>query len=387
TTSAFMIDNAVISSSTSLSVEDYPVIVNNASIIGVVEVSGAIVLQLIDTQLDQAASIYTGASIDYYHTIEMMSTYLAIVKPTNYHLDIVYSNGDEEQIQVDGTYVEAIIKFTTRYAESTNDVSMLSLNIIANSLGHPTESQSFTMFELQQLVTPVIFTLNENQPPQINTISPSSTDQIMQTIPFESIIDASDDFDSASAMSYQWVITNDAGSEVYSYNSNNYNNTITLNSPGSYLLKIVVIDSNQAQTEEIIPIEVILLDSDGDYLSTCDDTTWFDLAASRSCGPDVYDDDDDNDGIIDSRDDWPLDACAWQDTDGDGQPDEVNCPEGVVSDLFEDQDDDGDGIPDVLEGTSDKSDGQFNLVTLILLVIGIVVVIMFVVRTRKGLQE
>ena len=52
TTSAFMIDNAVISSSTSLSVEDYPVIINNASIIGVVEVSGAIVLQLIDTQLD-----------------------------------------------------------------------------------------------------------------------------------------------------------------------------------------------------------------------------------------------------------------------------------------------------------------------------------------------
>ena len=93
----------------------------------------------------------------------------------------------------------------TRYAESTNDVSMQSLNIIANSLGHPTESQSFTMFELQQLETPVIFTLNENQPPQINTISPSSTEQIMQTIPFESIIDASDDFDSAGAMSYQWV--------------------------------------------------------------------------------------------------------------------------------------------------------------------------------------
>ena len=387
TTSAFMIDNAVISSSTSLSVDDYPVIINNASISGVAEVSGSIVLQLIDTQLDQAASIYGEAIINHYYTIELLSKYLGIVKPTNYHLDIIYSNGDEEQIEVEGTYVEAIIKFFTRYAESTNDVSIQLLNIIANSIGHPTETQSFTMFELQQLETSVIFTLNENQPPQINAISPSSTDQIMQTIPFESIIDASDDFDSSSAMSYQWVITNDAGSEVYSFTSNNYNNTITLNLPGSYLLKIVVMDSNQAQTEEIIPIEVILLDSDGDYLSTCDDTTWFDLAASRSCGPDVYDDDDDNDGIIDSRDDWPLDACAWQDTDSDGQPDEVNCPDGAASDLFEDQDDDGDGIPDILEGASDNSGGQFNLVTLVLLVLGIIVVITFVARTRKGLKE
>ena len=43
-----------------------------------------------------------------------------------------------------------------------------------------------------------------------------------------------------------------------------------------------------------------------------------------------------------------IGSFAWQDTDGDRQPDELNCPDGTTTDLFEDQDDDGDGIPDTL---------------------------------------
>ena len=209
----------------------------------------------------------------------------------------------------------------------------------------------------------------------------------MQSIPFESTINATDDYDSALEMNYQWFITDGTGSEVYSASSDNNTKLITIALPGSYLLKVVVTDSFQAQSEKIVPIEVKLLDSDGDYISTCNDATWFDLSASRSCGPDVYDNDDDNDGIIDSRDEWSLDPCAWQDTDGDGQPDNLNCPEGVTSDLFEDQDDDGDGIPDTLEGSSNNSDNSFNSLTLILLIVGIIVVVLFLRRTRQGLQE
>ena len=55
--------------------------------------------------------------------------------------------------------------------------------------------------------------------------------------------------------------------------------------------------------------------------------------------------------------------------------------------MFEDQDDDGDGIPDTLEGSTSSSEGSFNSVTLILLVIGIIVVVVFLRRTRQGLQE
>jgi len=61
---------------------------------------------------------------------------------------------------------------------------------------------------------------------------------------------------------------------------------------------------------------------------------------------DYVDLDDDNDGIPDSQDNWSLDPCAWQDTDSDGQPDNLNCPFGVISDLYEDDDDDGDGVSD-----------------------------------------
>jgi len=109
------------------------------------------------------------------------------------------------------------------------------------------------------------------------------------------------------------------------------------------------------------------------------------LANSRSCGPDVYDDDDDNDGFIDSRDKWPLDPCVWQDTDNDGAPDNINCPDGETTDLFEDQDDDGDGTPDVLEGKS-GNDGGFDSVTIILLVLILVIIVLFIGRMRKGIQ-
>ena len=55
--------------------------------------------------------------------------------------------------------------------------------------------------------------------------------------------------------------------------------------------------------------------------------------------------------------------------------------------LFEDQDDDGDGIPDSLEGSFDQDGGQFDSVTLILLVICAAAVILFIMRSRKGLQK
>ena len=53
----------------------------------------------------------------------------------------------------------------------------------------------------------------------------------------------------------------------------------------------------------------------------------------------------------------------------------------------EHQDDDGDGIPDSLEGGFGQDGGQFDSVTLILLVICAAAVILFIMRSRKGLQK
>ena len=387
TTSPLIINNAIISSSTSLSIEDYPMQISNADILGDAEISGAIKVDFIDSQPIPQVSIYDGASVSYYQTVEFMAKYLDFVKPTTFEISVISSNGTQEYFQLEDTVGELAVKLATRYAQPSLDVNLQSIEIIASSSGHPTESVSMTYSQLTQLDSAIVFTLRNNQPPQINSVSPTEIDTIMQSIPFESTIDATDDYDLASQLNYQWIITDNTGSEVYSASVENSTNLITLVLPGSYLLQVVVTDSFQAQSEIIIPIEVQLLDSDGDYTAGCSDTTWFDLSASRSCGPDVYDDDDDNDGIIDSRDEWPLDPCAWQDTDGDRQPDNLNCPEGVTSDLFEDQDDDGDGIPDTLEGSTSSSEGSFNSVTLILLVIGIIVVVVFLRRTRQGLQE
>ena len=45
----------------------------------------------------------------------------------------------------------------------------------------------------------------------------------------------------------------------------------------------------------------------------------------------------------------PLTPVLKFDTDGDTQPDVLDCPPGQTSWLTEDMDDDGDGVPDVLE--------------------------------------
>ena len=50
---------------------------------------------------------------------------------------------------------------------------------------------------------------------------------------------------------------------------------------------------------------------------------------------DLYDLDDDNDGVPDDQDDFPRDPTEWRDTDGDGIGDNA------------DIDDDGDGVPDI----------------------------------------
>ena len=155
-------------------------------------------------------------------------------------------------------------------------------------------------------------------------------------------------------------------------------------SPGTYVLELQVTDVLGASTVVTTSFESTPLDSDGDNTLDCDENTWFDLKIGRSCGPDIFDSDEDNDGFDDEWDAWPLDACAWQDTDNDKQPDNLNCPAGITSVLIEDQDDDGDGIPDVLEGQTSDDSGDFDTLTMLILVVLAIVFVLFVRRMNKG---
>jgi hypothetical protein len=71
---------------------------------------------------------------------------------------------------------------------------------------------------------------------------------------------------------------------------------------------------------------------------------------------DSVDPDDDNDGVLDINDAFPLDPAASIDTDGDGMPDDWNAgatPEQIAASLVVvDTDDDNDGMPDDYELTN-----------------------------------
>ena len=385
--STLEIYDSVISSSTAISIEDYPLLVSETQITGSIESSGNTTLRLYDVELDDVEdlSLWEGAEAEIFTSIRLNSVFEGEIKSGNYKINLEYLDSTSTFIEVNGKSIPVFIKISSMDSESIYSTNLEQITISATSEGHP-ESIQILDFETLSVTSVVEFVLESNTPPILTVIFPESTDVIMQKVSFTAQISVNDDYDSVVEMSFIWSIFDDNGVLIYNTTTDNTSHDMIIDTPGSHILRFSVIDSLGAKTESTIPIEVKLLDSDGDFGQTCDENNWFDLTISRSCGPDVYDEDDDNDGFIDSRDEWPTDPCAWKDTDGDGQPDSLNCPEGVSTDLFEDQDDDGDGTPDILEGDSDSSSGEFNSLTAILLVVGIIVVLSFLSRLRKGSQ-
>ena len=155
-----------------------------------------------------------------------------------------------------------------------------------------------------------------------------------------------------------------------------------------YVLEVQVTDTLGATSTSAVDFEVTELDSDGDWTNTCTFTlstgVWFDAENGYPCGPDSEDTDDDNDGHPDERDAWPVDPCAWQDTDGDGLPNNVACPEGKETYLVADIDDDNDGTLDANEGAASTDSGDFSTGTLLLIVLVIGGLIAFAARLKRG---
>ena len=85
--------------------------------------------------------------------------------------------------------------------------------------------------------------------------------------------------------------------------------------------------------------------------------------------PDTADLDDDDDGVPDTTDEFPLDPAASVDTDGDGMPDNYNpgatALEIEMSSLIVDPDDDNDGVSDTIDNcritaNADQKDTDFD---------------------------
>lgn len=209
-----------------------------------------------------------------------------------------------------------------------------------------------------------IIDLEANAAPVPGILNPLDGSSAMETTVVRLIGTATDDDQGGNDLTFDWTIMDD--DDVVMRFTGPDNNLTDLMS-GTYTVVLSVTDALGARGTVQHRLTITLLDSDQDNGPTCDPTTWYDAENGRHCGPDLYDVDDDGDGVRDLLDAFPLDACAWEDTDRDGMPDEVtsDCPSTA---LTEDTDDDNDGI---LDGASSGGSDGGNAATAILLFMGV----------------
>ena len=255
------------------------------------------------------------------------------------------------------------------------------VNIIATSEGLPT-------FSLQSPYGPgesdiIEINMISNQAPNAQIIIPDDGFTVMESLPIEIRSVVSDDLDSNADLEVIWKVI--IGQTEMMQLSGEWNNITDL-SAGMYVLRLEVTDAQGEMSSQSISFEITLLDSDGDWINTCNSETWFDKEENFNCGPDVYDTNDDNDGVFDIRDPWPTDACASMDTDNDGQPDNLHCPPGVTTLLTADPDDDGDGIPDVSE-TAESNDGSSGESTIVIMLFVGIFIAAAAFMLMRGKQE
>jgi hypothetical protein len=364
-----------------LSAEDYPARVEGGSVNGEIAVSGEIEVNLVDVEATQT-SAYAGA------TITMWKTFNIDAQVSGVSLDVTFditTTGHTSEIstQVEGASV--LVELPLVISGNTSTTNLQSIHITATADGLPV--QSITVNITEGINASIIIPMSLNGAPLVEITKPYPGQRSMETTPMNAEVVYSDDLDASELLTLEWIITDAAGAEVMrGPNEPQYN--ITDLPYGFYVLEARVTDALGASSSDAVDFEITQLDTDGDWTNACTYTqqtdVWFNADIGYPCGPDQEDTDDDNDGYPDARDDYPMDACAYLDTDRDGQPDDVKCPEGMTTWLFEDQDDDNDGTPDVLEGETVDESGDFDTGTLLLIALIAAAILLFLVRMRKG---
>ena len=180
----------------------------------------------------------------------------------------------------------------------------------------------------------IVFNLTGNVAPTTHISSPDEGQRfsILSNVSFEGI--ATDGESSVDKLSHSWKVIDSTGTIIWQ--SLEQSPTWEILEIGEFNVAYTVLDEHGLATTSSVAFSVIQNDADGDWLITCDEEQWFDMTNGNKCGYDEVDADDDNDGIIDTLDKWPLDPCADADVDNDMKPDEVDCPTGVTTDLVED---------------------------------------------------
>ena len=382
--SPLIVRNPDIIASTVLSSENYPARIEAGTLYGVISASGLIVIDLIDTSTENP-SMYDGAELRTWKTFTLNAKLNDALYDVDFTISTYFDNSLEPAFTASVSGNSLLVEIPISYAGNETSSLLTSLTITTQADGLPDTSLSMNYSETTPLLIEI--TLISNNPPTVKITDPYAGERVMESVHLLAAAEYSDDLDDAQNLTLVWIITDSEGNEfMRGPNEPQYN--ITDLPDGLYVLELRVTDTLGATSSDAVDFEVTELDSDGDWTNTCiftlNTSVWFDNTNGYSCGPDSEDTDDDNDGYPDTRDVWSVDPCAWQDTDLDGYPDIVNCPEGKTTYLIEDLDDDNDGILDVLEGASSGGDGDFSTGTLLLIVLLLSAVVLFMMRIKRG---
>jgi LPXTG-motif cell wall-anchored protein len=366
-----VIENTIIEAQTVLATDGYSFEINGGNLNGSIESSNA-TGDLVDV-ISEVGTV-TGGEITYWKTHILDVRLEGNSQNTNLELNI---ESLEWSISTFGNSIELEIP----YLVVNHGGTVTSSTMLVNS-----EFEGLPSYSTEVSVGPdadqtIQINLISNEGPSVEITHPDDGQRFMETLPIEVKALVSDDLDLVSDLIISWTVT---FSQTTVMQLSGVSNNITDLQAGIYVLTLSVTDTQGVTSTDSLSFEITLLDSDNDWIGTCNSETWFDPENSVRCGPDIYDEDDDNDAIYDTRDPWPTDPCASMDTDGDGQPDEIQCPIGTTTWLVEDPDDDGDGIPDILESNNEETSSSSNS-TLVLIVIFILISAgaFIVLRKRK----
>lgn len=214
------------------------------------------------------------------------------------------------------------------------------------------------------------FNLTGNTAPSSHISSPDEGQKfsVLSNVTFVGI--ASDGQSEASSLTHHWEVQDSIGDVIW--NSADVSPTWEDLEFGEFLVRYTVSDEHGLSSTVSVSFQVSYHDSDGDWTATCDEEFWFDSTTGNKCGHDSVDTDDDNDGIIDTLDIWPLDPCADADVDNDLLPDVIDCPSGVTTELVED----GDVKKISLKSTTAEEGADMGMmVAFLLLIVGVLLVI------------
>ena len=370
--------NLSIDSSDALSIEYYDAQISDSDLVGSISVAGS-TINIIDSSIIGTKSISADGILSEWSTHSLSAMLNGLFVEATY---VISTELLDQPSTYSGQFVDVILQYS-KHTETQSQSSTNAMIATYSAMSLVNNSE----FELgNNLNQQVIITLSPNAAPITTVNAPYSGQRFMETMPIEVRYMVSDDTTELADIVMSWKVFDAQGQLVTEGTLSDTGSAFNVTNlgPGLYVLQVIATDDLNLFSTIEVDFEVTLLDTDGDWISSCNSDTWFDASSGVQCGPDIYDPDDDNDGRLDDNDVWPTDACAWMDTDDDGQPDRIECPEGQTTMLFEDQDDDGDGTPDELEGKSSTKNEDQSTGLLLIGGIVVIVLIIFFVRTRGG---